>query len=262
MHGHERIGGNGMPWARNRQEGSDVESLLSTLSDEEADQTVRKSRGSSGPDRNLDATLGEMTHAVLNALNAIAAAAELSKLILGRREPAEAAKSLARIEPECMRAARLLREGRALLTFPGCAASSEVDVEGLLRSCAETFADRVDVTAEQGLPTISGDPAALRRLFMEILGNAFDFGAGRVQVTLEQDGEGYALWIGFHDDGPGVTAPAARIFEPFFSTQPDKHSGLGLALATRIAAAHGGRVGLSETDRGALFWIELPARAI
>ena len=139
---HERLAGNGMPWARDRQEGSDVESLLSTLSEEEADQTVRKSRGSSGPDRNLDATLGEMTHAVLNALNAIAAAAELSKLILGRREPAEATKALARIEPECMRAARLLREGRALLTFPGCSTSSEVDVAGLLRSCAETFADR------------------------------------------------------------------------------------------------------------------------
>jgi signal transduction histidine kinase len=259
---HERIGDNGMPWARNQQEGSDVESLLSTLSDEEADHTVRKTRRSSGPDRNLDATLGEMTHAVLNALNAIAAAAELSKLILGRREPAEAAKALARIEPECMRAARLLREGRALLTFPGCSTSSEVDVAGLLRCCAETFADRVDVTADQDLPTISGDPAALRRLFMEILGNAFDFGAGRVQVTLEQDGEGYALWIGFHDDGPGVKVPAARVFEPFFSTRPDQHSGLGLALATKIAAAHGGRVGLSETDRGALFWIELPAHAL
>lgn len=239
-----------------------MESLLSTLSEEEAGHAVRNASRPPGPERSLDATLGEMTHAVLNALNAIAAAAELSKLILGRREPAEAAKALARIEPECMRAARLIREGRTLLTFPACAATTEVDVAGLLRSCAETFPDRVDVTADRDLPKIEGDAVALRRLFMEILGNAFDFGAGRVQVTMEQDGEGYALWIGFHDDGPGVGAPHARVFEPFFSTKPDQHSGLGLALAAKIAAAHGGRVGLSETDRGALFWIELPAHAI
>lgn len=239
-----------------------MESLLSTLSEEEADHTVRKGRALASADRTLDATLGEMTHAVLNALNAIAAAAELSKLVLARREPTEAAKSLARIEPECMRAARLLREGRALLTFPTCATAGEVDVAGLLRACAETFPDRVDVTADPDVPPILGDSAALRRLFMEILGNAFDFGAGRVQVTMEQDSEGFALWIGFHDDGPGVEVPAARAFEPFFSTRPDQHSGLGLALATRIASAHGGRVGLSDTDRGALFWVELPARAI
>ncbi|HJP97167.1 MAG TPA: hypothetical protein VJ862_01275, partial [Rhodanobacteraceae bacterium] len=111
-----------------------MESLLSTLSEEEADHTVRNARGPAGPERSLDATLGEMTHAVLNALNAIAAAAELSKLILGRREPAEAAKALARIEPECMRAARLIREGRALLTFPACSGTSEVDLVGLMRS--------------------------------------------------------------------------------------------------------------------------------
>jgi signal transduction histidine kinase len=256
---HERIGGGTPPQT---EEGSEVESLLSALSEEEAGHVVRKPRGASGTERNLDATLGEMTHAVLNALNAIAAAAELSKLVLGRREPAEAAKALARIEPECMRAARLLREGRALLTFPVRATSSEVEVAGLLRSCAETFPDRVEVIAEHPLPAVAGDHDALRRLFMEILGNAFDFGAGRVRVTMEQDGEGYALWIGFHDDGPGVSAPAARVFEPFFSTRPDEHSGLGLALAARIAAAHGGRVGMSDADRGALFWVELPALAI
>lgn len=238
-----------------------MESVLSTPSEEKADQSVRKSCGPAGPDRNLDATLGEMTHAVLNALNAIAAAAELSKLVLARREPAEAAKSLARIEPECMRAARLLREGRALLTFQACATPGEVDVAALLRSCAENFPDRVDVTADHGVRPIPGDAAALRRLFMEILGNAFEFGAGRVQVTMEQDSEDYSLWIGFHDDGPGVEVPAERAFAPFFSTRPKQHSGLGLALAARIAAAHGGRVGLSETDRGALFWIELPAHA-
>lgn len=239
-----------------------MESLVTTLSEDETGQAVRDARGQSSPERNLDATLGEMTHAILNALNAIAAAAELSKLILGRREPAEAAKSLARIEPECMRAARLLREGRVLLTFPVRAKTSEVEVAGLLRACAEAFPDRVEVIAEHPSPAVSGDPDALRRMFMEILDNAFDFGATRVRITLEQDGEGYGLWTGFHDDGPGVAAPAARVFEPFFSTRPDEHSGLGLALAARIAAAHGGRVGLSETDRGALFWVELPAHAI
>ncbi|HET7610971.1 MAG TPA: ATP-binding protein [Rhodanobacteraceae bacterium] len=227
---------------------------VSTLPDSEADVADRDA--ATLPERDFNATFGEMTHAVLNALNAVAAAAELSRLLLRREESAEASKSLARVEPECLRAARLLREGRAFLTFR-LAARSEVDIAALLDECAERFAGRAEIVGGAALPALRGDAEALRKLFTELLENAFVFGATRVRVTPKATGS-HAVRIDFLDDGPGIAVPAARAFAPFFSSQPNEHSGLGLPLARRIAEAHGGRIGIGESESGALIWIELP----
>ena len=53
------------------------------------------------------------------------------------------------------------------------------------------------------------------------------------------------------DDGPGISAAThARLFrEPFFTTKP-RHRGLGLAVAYRCAAAHGGGVRLDPPAPG------------
>ncbi len=67
------------------------------------------------------------------------------------------------------------------------------------------------------------------------------------------------------DDGPGVPeAIAARIFEPLVTAR-DGGTGLGLALARRIAMAHAGAITLLATNdaadataTGATFRVELP----
>jgi signal transduction histidine kinase len=49
------------------------------------------------------------------------------------------------------------------------------------------------------------------------------------------------------------------VFEPFYSRKPGG-SGLGLTIAQRIVAAHGGRIDLdSAPGRGTRFIIALPA---
>jgi nitrogen-specific signal transduction histidine kinase len=60
------------------------------------------------------------------------------------------------------------------------------------------------------------------------------------------------------DNGPGVP-PEHRehIFEPFVTGCPDG-SGLGLAVVSEVAAAHGGRAWLDETSETTSFVMEVP----
>jgi signal transduction histidine kinase len=61
------------------------------------------------------------------------------------------------------------------------------------------------------------------------------------------------------DTGPGIPADLReRIFYPFFTTK-QRGSGVGLALAQKIVAGHGGRLELeSESGAGATFRVRIP----
>ncbi len=89
---------------------------------------------------------------------------------------------------------------------------------------------------------VQGDAAALEQLFLNLLLNAAQAlePGGRSGVKIAHD-DG-TITVSVWDTGPGLSAEAReRLFEPFFSTKPDG-TGLGLAVAQRIAAAHGGDV--------------------
>jgi signal transduction histidine kinase len=70
--------------------------------------------------------------------------------------------------------------------------------------------------------------------------------------------DGDAVLVEVADDGPGVSPEiAARIFDPLV-TGRSGGSGLGLALARRIVAAHGGSIVLADSQAGACFRIRIP----
>ena len=65
--------------------------------------------------------------------------------------------------------------------------------------------------------------------------------------------------VSIADTGRGIAQGALdRVFEPFYTTKPDA-AGLGLAIAWRTAAAHGGRITIeSALGRGTTVDVALP----
>ncbi len=113
-----------------------------------------------------------------------------------------------------------------------------------------------DLRAAAGVDTVGADPAKLRQVVMILLDNASRFSPRNSLIEIETAGEGEGVVISVLDRGVGV-APQDRewIFEPFSQVEDvDHHSssglGLGLYIASRIVAAHGGRMWHEERPGG------------
>jgi len=78
-----------------------------------------------------------------------------------------------------------------------------------------------------------------------------------IAVALTDDGE--TVEVSVADKGPGIAAKnMSQIFEPFFSTRPDR-VGLGLTFARRVMREHGGKVKVeSQLRRGTKVTLYLP----
>jgi CheY-like chemotaxis protein len=151
-------------------------------------------------------------------------------------------------------------------------APARVDVEELLRSVAELMSPRahekgleIGWAADAGLAPILADEGRLKQILLNFAGNAVKFAEnGGVLLLAERAGEGRIRFT-VSDTGPGVPeAERGRIFEAFTQSDPAHGArlggaGLGLAIASRIAEAMGGAVGVAgAAGRGADFWFEAP----
>ncbi|ALK10715.1 response regulator [Blastochloris viridis] len=117
---------------------------------------------------------------------------------------------------------------------------------------------------------VLGDPARLRQVLLNLIGNAVKFTeSGGVSVALAAAADG-RLAFKVADTGPGiVAADRARIFAEFEQAESRasrRHggAGLGLAIAERIVRGMGGSISLeSEAGQGSIFSFvaALPAAA-
>jgi signal transduction histidine kinase/HD-GYP domain-containing protein (c-di-GMP phosphodiesterase class II) len=124
----------------------------------------------------------------------------------------------------------------------------------------------IEVATDPGL-VVESDADLMRRLFLNLLGNALKFSpvGATVRVHAAADGE---EWRGTVDDeGPGIPAEdLPRVFERFFrGRQPGEQevegTGLGLAIARGIVELHGGRIWVEARPAGgSRFCFVLPLR--
>ena len=132
------------------------------------------------------------------------------------------------------------------------------------RAQAKGLAIACDV--DDRLPAILiGDPARLRQVLLNLVGNAIKFTeTGGVVVTAEA-GETGGLAIAVRDTGIGIAkVQQARVFEEFEQADGGAArafggSGLGLAISRRLVGAMGGEIALDSTPgQGATFHLHLP----
>jgi two-component system osmolarity sensor histidine kinase EnvZ len=112
------------------------------------------------------------------------------------------------------------------------------------------------VTCElAGLPPLMLRPLAVRRLVENLIQNAVKHGGGEILVRTASSGSEATLAV--LDRGPGIpAADIERLKEPF-TRRDDARSGrsgagLGLAIVSRIAKAHGARFDLAPREGGGL----------
>jgi two-component system osmolarity sensor histidine kinase EnvZ len=111
----------------------------------------------------------------------------------------------------------------------------------------------VTLIAATGEGTINLRPVAMRRAIENLINNAVRYGAkADVSVALTEK----SLRFRVEDDGPGIPEDRrADAQKPFTRLDPSRNQdkgggvGLGLAIATDIARAHGGVLRLGHSDR-------------
>jgi signal transduction histidine kinase len=105
---------------------------------------------------------------------------------------------------------------------------------------------------------IRADETHLRRVLDNVIKNAIeaiDRGPGRIDLSVSATPD--TVRISIEDTGPGFP-PSIEGFRLFETTKPNG-TGLGLAVARQIVAAHGGEIAFAAVvPHGTVFHIDLP----
>lgn len=209
----------------------------------------------------------DVSHELRSPLARLEFAVELARNGSGKQE------SFDRIQREVERLSALVSELLQVTRAEGDFESRQLEeisvpglLEELLEDCAvesEAHNCRLEVSAKDA-PLVRGDRELLRRAIENVMRNAIRYAPkeSAVEVTLTQQ-DGKAI-TSVRDYGPGVPEESLpNLFKPFFRVEADRNRnsggvGLGLSIAERAVAVHGGTIRAQNAHPGLLVEIELP----
>jgi signal transduction histidine kinase len=198
----------------------------------------------------------EIAHELRNALQIVSA-----NVYLARQDPAASEAYLAKID-RSTRIAQAIVDDLMALARGEAPLAEPLSVAELLPLAREALpegaADFEDAVEPPGL-LVRVHAGLAARMLHALYDNAIRAAAPRrARITTRAEATGPTVALVVADDGPGVPPGiAGALFDPLVTHRPGG-SGLGLALARRIAEAHGGSIAHLPTASGATFRIELP----
>jgi len=210
-----------------------------------------------------------MSHHTKNLLQALSAGIDLVEMGLDRGDLARARQSwplvrrtLGRVNDLILNMLAYSKDREPLL--------ENVNVNHILSECIEIQAPAADdreiaiLTDLEDIPPIPADAAGLRHALTNLLTNALDAVPdqhGAITISTRYDAENRLVSISVADNGVGIPRKLLKeIFKPFWSSKGQKGTGLGLAVASKIAEEHGGTISVRSRPReGSVFKISLPA---
>ncbi len=209
-------------------------------------------------ERRVAATRAELVARACHEVRGPLGAAHLALHTLTRRGVPTRA-----IEDELWRAARALADlaaapaGERALDTP-----EAVDLTALLRRQTESWSGAAQargceliLRAPAGALFVRADRLRLAQATANLVGNALEHGGGRIEVRLTTVGERVSIEV--TDQGPGLPATLATLVGRARGGRGSR--GRGLAIASELAARHGGCVATAPAASGARIVLELPA---
>lgn len=206
------------------------------------------------------ALMGEMTAGMAHEFkNSLATIAGYSQMLAEESDPQTTHQFADKIRSETAALTRTVTDFLNI-TRPQKLTSEAVAVAPLLRTCAADCGVVLDTTAVAEEFAITGDPAALRQCFLNLLRNSAEAGRGKtVQINARAGRDQRHRWLELQDDAGGIPDDVLpRAFIPFVTSKPEGN-GLGLALAQRIVMDHGGAISARNEGTGAVFTLSFPA---
>lgn len=183
-----------------------------------------------------------------------------------------AVRYLDQISQNARRMARLIddllnfsRTGRQALTIRSID-PAQVVTEVLDDLSGERQGRVINITVGD-LAACRADPALLKQVFANLIGNALKFTRNREVAEIEvgsYDGDDCPVYF-VRDNGVGFEQKYAntlfQVFHRLHDTREYEGTGVGLAIVQRIITRHGGRIWVeSEIDRGTTFFFTLGER--
>lgn len=152
---------------------------------------------------------------------------------------------------------------------------TSVNISKLVASVADLLSVQFkskDITFNTLIPqettTIWADESQIRRVFINIIGNAIKFTQQGGKISVQSARADKYIRIDITDTGCGIPPDdQEKVFEEFYRVdnainETAKGTGLGLALVKHIIEAHGGRIWVeSSSGRGSTFSFTLPTTA-
>ena len=220
---------------------------------------------------NIVTGMGRMiAHELKNPLAGIKGAAQLL------RDDVETTEGLALIELISSEIDRIRRLADRMekLGNDDPTVSETVNIHEILRQARRVMQSAnpdviFDERYDPSLPHASGDPDTLMQAILNLIKNGIESAGTSGQIRLEtsfrtgvrggKSSRQLPIQIKIIDNGHGISKELlSQIFQPFVTTKPEGQ-GLGLALVSKVAAAHEGLVEVESVPGRTVFSLLLPA---